>query len=82
LFIKANERGDGGTALENAELGRILGFSTWMDQNVNDIAEGSSDAATGTVTNAAAIGATGSQAVSITGYEAQTGEYAVVEGND
>ncbi len=27
LFIKANERGDGGTALENAELGRILGFS-------------------------------------------------------
>ena len=39
--------GDGGTALENARLGRILGFDTWMDQNVNDIAEGTSDVATG-----------------------------------
>jgi len=82
LFIAADQRGDGGTALENARLGRILGFDTWMDQNVNDIAEGTSDVATGTVTNAAAIGATGSQAVTITGYEAQAGEYAVVEGND
>jgi hypothetical protein len=34
LFIKANERGDGGTALEEARLGRILGFDTFMDQNV------------------------------------------------
>jgi len=82
LFIAADQRGDGGTALENARLGRILGFDTWMDQNVNDIAEGMSDVATGTVTNAAAIGATGSQAVAITGYEVQAGEYAVVEGND
>jgi len=82
LFIAADQRGDGGTALENARLGRILGFDTWMDQNVNDIAEGSSDVATGTVTNAAGIGATGSQAVSITGYEVQAGEYAVVDGND
>ena len=82
LFIAADQRGDGGTALENARLGRILGFDTWMDQNVNDIAEGSSDVATGTVTNAAGIGATGSQAVTITGYEAQAGEYAVVAGND
>ena len=30
LFLKANERGDGGTALENANLGRILGFNTYM----------------------------------------------------
>jgi hypothetical protein len=35
LFIKANERGDGGVALEEARLGRILGFDTFMDQNVN-----------------------------------------------
>jgi hypothetical protein len=35
LFIKANERGDGGTALENARLGRILGFDTYLDQNSN-----------------------------------------------
>jgi hypothetical protein len=32
---EANERGDGGSALENATLGRILGFDTFMCQNVN-----------------------------------------------
>ena len=41
LFLKANERGDGGTALENAILGRILGFDTYMDQNVNCVLSGS-----------------------------------------
>jgi hypothetical protein len=35
LFIKANERGDGGKALEEARLGRVLGFDTFMDQNAN-----------------------------------------------
>ena len=37
---KANERGDGGTALENATLGRILGFDTFMCQNVNCVLTG------------------------------------------
>jgi hypothetical protein len=40
LFLKANERGDGGTALENAILGRILGFDTYMCQNVNCVLSG------------------------------------------
>jgi len=31
LFVKANERGDGGTALENADLGYVYGFKTYMD---------------------------------------------------
>ena len=35
LFIAAQMRGDFGTALESATLGRILGFDTYMDQNVN-----------------------------------------------
>ena len=35
IFLKANERGDGGTALESATLGHILGFDTFMCQNVN-----------------------------------------------
>jgi len=35
LFIQANTRGDNGTALEEARLGRVLGFDTYMDQNVN-----------------------------------------------
>ena len=41
LFLKANERGDGGTALQNATLGRILGFDTYMAQNVNCVLSGS-----------------------------------------
>lgn len=34
LFVKANERGDDGTALSEARLGRVLGWDTYMDQNV------------------------------------------------
>jgi len=80
LFIKANERGDGGNALENARLGRILGFDTYMFQNVPAVATGA-DVATGTVTNALAAGVGGSQTVVITGYEVVVGEFALVEGN-
>lgn len=80
IFLKANERGDGGSALENATLGRILGFNTYMDQNVNAISTG--ETATGTVTNALAAGGSGSQTVSISGYEVQVGEYVTVAGND
>ena len=43
LFINAADRGDGGTALQNATLGRILGFNTFMDQNVNSVAPVSCD---------------------------------------
>jgi len=43
LFISASERGDGGTALQNAVLGRILGFNTYMDQNVNNVSPVSCD---------------------------------------
>ena len=63
IFLKANERGDGGTALEEARLGRILGFDSFMDQNVNGILAGDSngrDVATGdTVTGAEVAGEAG-----------------------
>lgn len=81
LFIRANERGDGGNALENAMLGRILGFDTYMGQNVNSVATGL-DSATGTVTNALTAGGGGSQVVAVTGYVTNVGEFAVVDGND
>jgi hypothetical protein len=82
LFVAANQRGDGGSALENAVLGRIEGFDTYLGQNANYVAAGSGDVATGTVTNAANAGASGSQACTVTGYAANVGEYAVVAGND
>lgn len=81
LFIRANERGDGGNALENATLGRILGFETYMDQNVNAISTGAETVA-GTITNALAAGGSGSQACTVTSYEVAVGEFATVAGND
>jgi hypothetical protein len=79
IFLKASERGDGGSALENATLGRILGFNTYMGQNVSDVS--GAEVAVGTITNAAPAGAAGSQAALITGYAAKVGEYATVDGN-
>jgi hypothetical protein len=81
LFLKANERGDGGTALENAILGRILGFDTYMDQNVNNVLSGAEVDETLVITNALAAGVNGSQACTgITGAVA-TGEFLTVVGN-
>lgn len=78
MFLKANERGDGGTALENATLGRILGFNTYLDQNVNGIAAGA-DTASVTVTTAYAAGYEGAQTATIS---PENGEFLVVAGND
>jgi hypothetical protein len=81
LFIKANERGDGGTALENAMLGRILGFNTFMDQNVNSIATGADTDTALVITNALAAGGSGSQACS-GGVTVAIGQFVTVAGND
>jgi hypothetical protein len=43
LFISAEKRGDAGTALREASLGRVLGFDTYMDQNVPSITKASAD---------------------------------------
>lgn len=80
LFISAEKRGDDGTALEQALLGRLYGFDTFMSQNVPGVSSGA-EVATGTVTNALAAGGSGSQAVTLTGYEVMVGEYALVTGN-
>jgi hypothetical protein len=83
IFIKANERGDGGTALETAMLGRILGFGTYMDQNVNSISSGADTDSHLVVTNALASGgAAAAQAVSgLTGVVV-VGEFVTVTGNN
>lgn len=83
LFVRANERGDGGVALEEARLGRVAGFDTYMDQNVNGVLYNSSRDVTSSVTTAAiAEGATGSQtAIDFTGYVVTAGEFVVLEDN-
>lgn len=82
LFIKANERGDGGTALEQARVGNILNFDVMKALNIKNLTTANAEIATGTVTNALAADGSGSQAVTITGYEVAIGEYATVAGND
>jgi hypothetical protein len=80
-FVKANERGDGGLALRTARLGDILGFATYMDQNVNSIQTGA-DIATHTITEPYAAEYAGTQACAGIGALASVGEYLVVAGND
>jgi hypothetical protein len=78
LFLKANERGDGGLALQEAALGRVLGFDTYMDQNQPGITSGA-DTYTAGATNAAyAVGAT---AVTATGaiVGSANGEFVTIE---
>ena len=39
-FAKASERGDGGTAIREASLGRFMGMDIYMDQNINTFTAG------------------------------------------
>jgi hypothetical protein len=79
LFISANQRGDSGIALEDARLGRILGFDTYMDQNVPYRALTGADVATGNHTAGAAIGDTGNKSFT-SAYTVKVGEYVWITG--
>ncbi len=79
MFVKANERGDGGSALENATLGRILGFNTYLDQNVNSYTSGGEYDDTLSLTTGKPAGYAGALAITITG---NAGEFLVIAGND
>jgi len=81
LFLKANERGDGGTALENATLGRILGFNTYLDQNTNSCSLNADTDTSLIVTSALASNVGGSQACSGMSSAVVTGEFITVVGN-
>ena len=84
MFTKANERGDGGHALEEATLGRLLGFNTYLDQNATGITGTSTlDYETGAVSNVGgyAAGSTASMTVVVTGYEAFVGEFVRIVGD-
>jgi len=81
MFLKANERGDGGSALEEASLGRILGFDFWLDQNVPESRTVNSDIAAGVTAGTEAIGQTLID-VTLTGYNAIGGEWVTIAGED
>lgn len=82
LFTRANERGDDGTALEEASLGRVLGFNFWLDQNIPSTRAVDSDTATGTTTNAEAVGDTVIEATALAANVAAVGAYVTIAGED
>jgi hypothetical protein len=80
LFISAEKRGDSGTALREASLGRILGFDTFMDQNTPFRTVASAERATdGNHTAGAAPGDTGNKAFT-SAYTVVVGEYVWITG--
>ncbi len=69
-FLHADKRGDGGQALRSAELGNVMGFQAYMDQNVPTFSQvmGVAFAAgTGSITGAWAVGATAGTVTGATG---------------
>ena len=79
LFIAAMQRGDGGAALREASLGRVLGFDTYMDQNTPFNVKASCDYVDGTVSASYAAGTTSNMAVAIAGHTTVAGEYCVFD---
>jgi hypothetical protein len=82
MFVKANERGDSGQALEDARLGRLLGFDIFMDQNAPGLSSADVvDSFTGVVDLAAGYpaGTTSSMTVNILAHEVTAGEFVVFE---
>jgi len=74
LFIAAEKRGDMGTALEEARLGRILGYDVYMDQNVPYVALSGADINTLNHAGGASAGDTGNKACTSTD-EVTNGEF-------
>jgi hypothetical protein len=81
LFTKANERGDGGTALEEAALGRLFGFDFWMDQNTPSTRAVNADLTAGVTDGADAAGTTLID-ITLLGENAVGGEWVTVAGED
>lgn len=71
-FLNADKKGDGGKALRSAELGRILGFDTYMDQNMTKVTSSFISAGTGSITGAWAAAATAGTVTSATAAAAAT----------
>jgi len=69
-FLNADKRGDGGKALRSAEMGQVLGFQCYMDQNMPTFAQVMGVAfalGTGSITGAWAVGATAGTVTGATG---------------
>ena len=58
-FVEAQKRGDGGTAMDTAQLGHVMNFDTYLAQNVGHVAAGGDTDASLVITNALGAGGSG-----------------------
>lgn len=82
IVTEADKRGDAGTALREAQVGRIYGFDSYMDQNVAHVKLDDTENATGVTDAAIAAGSTAVNCtVPIADVTNAGGEYVVVDGS-
>lgn len=83
IVVEADKRGDQGTALREASVGRIYGFDSFMDQNVSHVNYADTEAAAGVTAGAEAEGSTVIETdIAIGDVTNAGGEYATVEGSE
>lgn len=83
IVTHADKRGDDGTALREASVGRIYGFDSFMDQNVSYVNKADADVSEGVTDGAESEGDTVIEST-VTTSEIDTGggEYVTIEGSE
>jgi hypothetical protein len=82
IVTEADKRGDNGTALREASVGRIYGFDSFMDQNVSHVNLNDCEVAPGVTDGAEAKGSTVIEATNlIADITVAGGEYVTIEGS-
>lgn len=83
IVVEADKRGDSGTALREASVGRIYGFDSFMDQNVSHVNLADAEVDAGVTDGAEAEGATDIEATNLIANVTNAGgEYITIEGSE
>lgn len=79
IVVEADKRGDAGTALREASVGRIYGFDSFMDQNVAYVNPNNTEEEAGVTDGAEAAGSTVIE-TTVTHANVNAGEWLVIAG--
>jgi len=83
IVVEADKRGDQGTALREASVGRIYGFDSFMDQNVAHVNYADCEVEAGVTDGAEAEGSTVIEATNLIANVTNAGgEFVTVEGSE
>lgn len=80
LFVSAEKRGDEGTALRDASLGRVYGLDSYMDQNISAPLLGPSDYNTGVISGPHPAGYTSTIPTTVSYASVTVGNYVDIGG--